>query len=183
VVLPEYRGYAGLGGVPSYEGSRLDAEAALAAVRGLGLGGPLALYGHSLGSAVATELAAALDAAGTPPAALLLESPFTSARAMARMRESPLLNRVWERVARVRFATVARVASLGTPVAVAHGLTDLVIPARMGIAVHRAARHRGPLLLLPTAGHNDVVERGGTRYWGWLAEALAAGARAEHLVR
>jgi hypothetical protein len=183
VVLPEYRGYAGLGGASSYEGARLDAEAALAAARGSGLGAPLALYGHSLGSAVAAELAEALDTAGSPPATLLLESPFTSVRAMARLGHSALLDRLWERVARVRFETAARVASLRAPVAVAHGLVDLVVPARMGIAVHGAAMHPGPLLLLPTAGHNDVVERGGARYWRWLAAALAAGARAEHLVR
>jgi pimeloyl-ACP methyl ester carboxylesterase len=55
---------------------------------------------------------------------------------------------------------------------VAHGLVDLVIPVQMGIAVHAAARRPGELLLLSRAGHNDVVEAGGERYWQWLARAL-----------
>lgn len=175
VVLPEYRGYAGLGGTVSHAASRLDAAAALAAARALpgARGGPLALYGHSLGSAIATELADGMVAAGDPPTALLLESPFTSARAMARVDGWPALHALWARVARVTFDTRARVAALEVPVAVAHGLLDLVIPARMGVAVHGAARVRGPLLVVARAGHNDVVERGGDAYWTWLRDGLA----------
>jgi pimeloyl-ACP methyl ester carboxylesterase len=75
-------------------------------------------------------------------------------------------------VARVHFDTHARVAALDAPVWVAHGLVDLIVPARMGIAVHAAARRPGELLLLERAGHNDVVEAGGARYWAWLARAL-----------
>ncbi|MGZ8379629.1 MAG: alpha/beta hydrolase [Gemmatirosa sp.] len=175
VLLPEYRGYAGLGGAPSHAGSRRDAAAAWAVLRGLsGAAGPVALYGHSLGSAIATELAGALAEAGTPPAALLLESPFTSVRAMARLDGSPALDGVWARIARVTFDTRARVAALDVPVSVAHGLVDLVIPARMGMAVHDAARVRGPLLLVPRAGHNSVSARGGADYWAWLRDALDA---------
>ncbi len=173
VVLPEYRGYAGLGGAPSHAGSRLDAAAAWAASRTLpGAAEPVALYGHSLGSAVATELAAAMVDGAAPPAALLLEAPFTSVRAMARMAASPALDAVWARIARVTFDTERRVAELAVPVAVAHGLVDLVIPARMGMAVHAAARRPGPLLLVPRAGHNSVRARGGDDYWRWLRDAL-----------
>jgi uncharacterized protein len=80
VMLPEYRGYAGLGGDPTYPGSALDASAAWEAARSELHAAPVhtALYGHSLGSAVAAELALRIQ-----PAALLLESPFSSARAMA----------------------------------------------------------------------------------------------------
>ena len=175
IVLPEYRGYDGLGGTISHSHSRLDAAAALAGARTT-MPGPtderIVLYGHSLGSAVAAELAEAMAGEGRPPAALVLESPFTSVRAMARIGESPAMDRVWRRVARVHFDTQARVAALDAPVWVTHGLVDLVIPAQMGIAVHAAARHPGELLLLGRAGHNDVVESGGERYWGWLTRAL-----------
>lgn len=180
VVLPEYRGYAGLGGTISHAHSRLDAAAALTAARtaigGDVAGAPVVLYGHSLGSAVAAELAESMADDGRPPAALVLESPFTSVRAMARIGASPAMERIWQRVARVHFDTQARVAALDAPVWVAHGLVDLVIPARMGIAVHGAARRPGELLLLGRAGHNDVVESGGERYWQWLTRALGAAA-------
>lgn len=179
VLVPEYRGYGGLTGVPDYAGSRLDARAAWRVVREqLGVDSSrIALYGHSLGSAVATELAAEHR-----PAALLLVSPFTSAREMAtRMLPRPV-SALWRVVGRVNFDTRAKVAALDAPVSVAHGERDDVIPVAMGRAVFAAAREKGQLLLVPGAGHNDVAEVAGEDYWRWLAAALGGavqGARAD----
>jgi pimeloyl-ACP methyl ester carboxylesterase len=72
-------------------------------------------YGHSLGSAVATELAAE-----HAPAALLLLAPFTSARDMARAMGGPPLSALWRVIGRVQFDTRAKVAALDAPVSVAH---------------------------------------------------------------
>jgi pimeloyl-ACP methyl ester carboxylesterase len=178
VVLPEYRGYAGLGGAPAYRHSAPDAWAAYEAVAArwgdAGRGAPLAVFGHSLGSAVAAELAAALAAAGRTPGTLLLQSPFTSIRAMARMHGWPGADALWARVARVHFDTAARVAELDAPVWVAHGAMDAVVPAWMGRRVWAAARRAGGLLVINGAGHNRVPERGGARYWRWIGDALAA---------
>ena len=55
---------------------------------------------------------------------------------------------------------------------VSHGTRDLIIPSRMGQRVYAAAAHKGELLLVPGAGHNDVPEAGGDAYWRWLARAL-----------
>ena len=59
VMLAEYRGYGGLTGKPTYAGSVLDAEAAYRALReSVGVGpARIAFFGHSLGTAVAVELA------------------------------------------------------------------------------------------------------------------------------
>jgi fermentation-respiration switch protein FrsA (DUF1100 family) len=84
----------------------------------------------------------------------------------------PGLGAVFGLISRIHFDTRARVAGLGTPVSVVHGSRDLVIPARMGREVHAAAREKGELLIVDGAGHNDVVERGGERYWSWLRGAL-----------
>ena len=169
VMLPEYRGYGGLAGTPGYPASHRDAVAAYAAARqALGVDpARIAIYGHSLGSAVATELAA-----DHPPAALILISPFTSARDMAgAMRPFPV-SPLWGLIGRVKFDTKQKVASLSAPVWVAHGQRDMIIPVRMGKAVHAAARNKGELLLLPGAGHNDVELTGGEQYWSWLGRAL-----------
>jgi pimeloyl-ACP methyl ester carboxylesterase len=176
VVLPEYRGYAGLGGSPAYRHSAADAWAAWSAVRGRWAAdaAPVALFGHSLGSAVAAELAVALARDGARPGALLLQSPFTSVRAMARLDGWPGAAAWWARVGRVHFDTAARVAELDAPVWVAHGALDAVIPVRMGRAVFEAARRPGELLVVHDAGHNTVARRGGAVYQAWLGRALAA---------
>jgi hypothetical protein len=42
----------------------------------------------------------------------------------------------------------------------------------MGRAVHAAARVPGELLVVPGAGHNDVIDTGGDAYWEWMRRAL-----------
>lgn len=171
VVLAEYRAYAGLPGRPSYEGARLDARAAWDHALALGADpARIAVFGHSLGTAVAGELVA-----GVRPRALVLQSPFTSARDMARLiAPSPVLLG-WRLIARVHFDTEARVRALEAPVWVAHGERDGVVPVALGRRVYEAARVKGELLLLPDAGHNDVAEAGGEDYWRWLTRAVGAG--------
>ena len=171
VVLAEYRGYGGLPGPPTAAGVGRDARAALRAVREeLGVpAGRVALYGHSLGSAVAAELAAE-----APPEVLVLEAPFTSARAMARIVTTRAVELVWGLISRVPYDTERRVAALDAPVWVVHGERDLIIPARMGRSVYAAARQKGELLIVPRAGHNDVADAGGEEYWRWLERALRA---------
>ena len=174
VLLAEYRGYAGIAGEPTYERSALDARAAwTVATRELGARpADVVLFGHSLGSAIATELAATLAREGHTPRALLLQSPFTSARGMARIIVARPMMLLWDAIARVHFDTEAKVAALDAPVHVAHGERDLLIPVRMGRTVHAAARVPGELLVVPVAGHNDVDDVGGDGYWAWIERAL-----------
>ena len=90
VLLAEYRGYGGLSGAPTYVGVQRDARAAWRMAHAIASttsiashdATPLiAVYGHSLGSAVAIELAAeVLGAQPESVTAVLLQSPFTSAR-------------------------------------------------------------------------------------------------------
>jgi fermentation-respiration switch protein FrsA (DUF1100 family) len=169
VMLAEYRGYGGLSGTPSVAGARLDARAA--ARFALDTLRPaddrLALYGHSLGSAIAADLAAEVSVSR-----LILESPFTSARDMARMIIARPFGILWGVVSRVHYDTRARVAASSARVWVAHGDRDYIIPVRMGRDVFDAARNKGELLIVPGAGHNDVAELGGASYWSWLERAL-----------
>jgi len=169
VFLAEYRGYMSLGGKPTYATTQVDAEAAYAYLRdSVGANpGKLAYYGHSLGSAVAAELAAK-----HPPRAVLLQSPFTSARGMARLIVSPPFVVAWKTVSRIHFDTEQIVSALDVPVAVAHGRRDRVVPFRMGLEVHTAAKSKGPLLVVDEAGHNDIAEVAGEAYWKWISEAL-----------
>jgi fermentation-respiration switch protein FrsA (DUF1100 family) len=174
VVIAEYRGYAGVPGKPTYLGAAEDARGALTYVRTLSPG-RVVLFGHSLGTAIATELAAEMK--DKPPAALVLQSPFTSAKDMAARMLVPVMFGIYKGIARVHYDTHRVVQTLDVPVWVAHGENDLTIPSRMGRDVSAAARNKGRLLLVEGGAHNDVAEVGGERYWQWLAEAVTGVAR------
>jgi fermentation-respiration switch protein FrsA (DUF1100 family) len=169
VVLAEYRGYDGLPGPPSYASSARDARAALDyVVESLKVSpSNVVFFGHSLGSAIAAELAATAG-----PRALVLQAPFSSARAMASRMIVPGLRAFFRLISRVHFDTLARVAGAKAPVWVAHGDRDLVVPVRMGREVFAAAAYPGELLIVRGAGHNDVAETGGPAYWSWLTRAV-----------
>jgi len=177
VLVAEYRGYGGLAGTPNYAGSRLDALAAFEFLRdSLGArAAGLTIYGQSLGSAVATELAEQLARRDEPPRALVLESPFTSAEAMARIALARPIGWLWKAIARVHYDSRRIVASYDVPVWVAHGERDRVVPTRMGRELYAAARRKGELLLVPGAGHNDVELVAREDYWRWLGRAVVGG--------
>ncbi|GAC1495040.1 MAG: hypothetical protein NVS1B5_20320 [Gemmatimonadaceae bacterium] len=175
VFLAEYRGYAGLPGPPSVAGVRLDARAAYSAMMDTFACFPhdVILYGHSLGSAVATELAGELES-GDPPAtrprALILESPFTSTFHMARLMVGSRMARVWSLGSPLPYDTEATVRGLAVPVSVAHGDNDPVIPSWMGKHVYAAAKRPGSLLIAERAGHNDLAAVAAD-YWLWWERA------------
>ena len=171
VFIPEYRGYAGIPGTPTYMSAAADARGALAFAQSDLKPERLVLFGHSLGSAIASELALAMSPAH--PHALVLQSPFTSAREMAARMLVPPIPWLWRRISRVHYDTRAAVSRLDSPVSVAHGSRDLNIPAWMGRQVFQAARRPGVLLLVDGAGHNDVADVGSERYWRWLGDAIA----------
>src|SRR5258708_18460341 len=112
VVLAEYRGYDGLGGSPTYAATALDALVTLdAAAAHLGADrSSFVIFGHSLGSAVAAQLAASAGAK-----ALVLESPFTSARDMVARWPAVGLRGGWALVSRVHYGTGAGVRNLNPP--------------------------------------------------------------------
>lgn len=169
VMLAEYRGYMNLGGRPSYSSSQIDSEAAFNHARDSLQFSPshIAFYGHSLGTAVAAELATRHR-----PLCLILESPFTSARDMARIIAWRGIEIVWSAISRFHFDTIAAVASIDAPVWVAHGMRDRLISCTMGEQVFAAAKVKGRILLVPDAAHSDVADAGGIEYWRWLQAAL-----------
>ena len=169
VLVAEFRGYGGLTGTPTYASVQRDARAVYAAARD-SLSIPadrIALYGHSLGSAIAAELAREVH-----PTALVLVSPMTSVRDMASRISPAAVPLFWVGLVRVHYDTESIVRTLDVPVSVAHGSRDEVIPVEMGRRVFEAAKVRGELLILETAAHNDVTAVGGERYWQWATGAL-----------
>jgi fermentation-respiration switch protein FrsA (DUF1100 family) len=169
VFLAEYRGYMSLGGTPTYATSKLDARAAYDHMRiAYGVDRSRAAYfGHSLGSGVAAELAEI-----HPPTVLMLQAPFTTAQAMARLIVWPPITYIWKIFSRIHFDTTAIVSELDAPVCVAHGKRDRIVPFRMGMEVFNRAKHKGPLLVVDRGGHSDLAQVAGEDYWRWVSESL-----------
>jgi uncharacterized protein len=169
VFLAEYRGYMSPGARPTYETSKLDARAAYDHMHiAFGIDHSRAAYfGHSLGSGIAVELAEI-----HPPRALVLQAPFSTAQAMARLIVWPPITYIWKLMSRIHFDTIAVVSQLELPVSVAHGKRDRIVPFRMGMEVFNAAKCKGALLVVDSAGHNDLAQVGGEKYWRWIDESL-----------
>jgi len=159
--LIDYRGYGKSEGSPSEKGLYKDAAAAFEWLQVQKRTDPLSviLYGHSLGTAVAVDLA--LDK-GREAGGLVLESPFTSARDMARMVYGgfPV-----DWLMSLKLDNVGRVGNVSAPVLVIHGVDDTTIPFGMGQEVFDAAPEPKTFLPIPGADHSDCYEVGGEKYW------------------
>jgi fermentation-respiration switch protein FrsA (DUF1100 family) len=166
VLLFDYRGYGRSAGVPSEAGLYADARAFRAWLRGRPGGDrrPVVYFGRSLGAAVAAALAEE-----DPPAALILETPFTSVRAMAN-QSLPGAGYLF----RTRFDTLARIGRIPVPLLVLHGDADEVVPFRHGEAIFAAAAEPKTFARIPGGRHNDTWEVGGPAYWEAWARFLVA---------
>ncbi len=165
VLLFDYRGYGRSAGLPSEAGTYRDAGAFRAWLRArLPADRPVVYFGRSLGAAVAARLAVE-----DPPAALVLESPFTSVRAMANAA-LPGAGYLF----RTRYDTLGRIGAVRAPLLIFHGDADEVVPFRHGQAVFAAAREPKRFVRLPGARHDDTFLAGGADYWRAWDEFLAA---------
>jgi fermentation-respiration switch protein FrsA (DUF1100 family) len=154
VLMLEYRGYGGNPGSPSEAGLYDDARAGLDFLHREGItAGRLVLYGESLGSGVAVHLAAQ-----QPVAALILESPFTSAAAVAQYHY-PFVPAAL--LLRDRYDSLSRIGSVTAPILVLHGGQDTIVPVRFGQALFDAAPEPKESWFAPDAGHVDLDGFGG----------------------
>jgi len=150
LMLVEYRGYRGNPGNPSEQGLYADGRAALAWLEAHGVpAGRLILIGNSLGSGVATQLAAE-----TPVAGLVLISGFTSLPDVA-ARHYPWLPA--RELIRDRYDNRAKLARATAPILILHGTADTLIPDTHARALAAIAPH-GTLELVPGYGHELAFE-------------------------
>ncbi|MEG4286792.1 alpha/beta fold hydrolase [Microcoleus sp. A006_D1] len=153
VLLIDYRGYGrSQGSFPSENRVYEDAETAynyLVKQRQLSPS-KIFLYGHSLGGAVAVELAVA----HSESAGLIVQSSFTS---MLDMVERQSLMRVFplRLLLTQNFDSLAKVKLLRIPVLFVHGTADPLIPAAMSEKLYAASPEPKQILLVPNAKHNN----------------------------
>jgi hypothetical protein len=152
-LLASYRGYGGNPGRPTEQGLYRDARAWLDALARRGVSSErVVLWGESLGSGVATQLASERRVAG-----VVLTAPFTSAaqRGQEIYWFVPVSLLLLD-----RFDNLSRVGTLRAPLLIIHGEEDTVVPARHGreLLARAAEPKRG--VFLPRAGHNDLLAHG-----------------------
>lgn len=173
IFIFDYRGYGESEGTPSERGTYLDARAVMEhlASRPDVDQDHIVYMGHSLGAAVAIELAL-ID----PPMAMVLVSPFASVRDMANLT-LPFPPAGW--LVRNHYSNISRIQQLAVPVLVLHGDQDETVPISQGRKLFEAANEPKWFQTLDGAAHNDTYEVGGEQYWGtieaFLAEVQAAG--------
>jgi fermentation-respiration switch protein FrsA (DUF1100 family) len=131
------------------------------------------IYGHSLGGAVAIDLAANLAAQAkkehgvVPVRGLVIESTFTSlGDAVAQVADSNLPVK-WLPVRWLlsqKFDSIDKIVDINVPLLVVHGLADPFMPSRFSQQLFNAANEPKHLLLVPGGTHNNSMSRGGTQY-------------------
>lgn len=126
------------------------------------------IYGHSLGGAVAIDLAAELGqraaAKQLPPPVrgLVIESTFTSLADVATAMANTSLPVRW--VLSQKFDSIDKIADIHMPLLVVHGLDDRYVPPRFSQQLFDAAQEPKHLLLVPGASHNNSLSLGGRNY-------------------
>jgi hypothetical protein len=146
-VAVEYRGYGTSPSEhPSEAGLYADAEAALVAEASAAL----TLWGSSLGSGIAVEMATRGHAAR-----LILQAPYTSIPAVAQ-RWLPILP--MSLLIGDRFDNLAKAPAVRVPTLIIHGDDDAVVPHDMGKTLAKAIAG-AELLTIAGAGHNDLFAR------------------------
>jgi len=166
VLLYDYRGYGGNPGAPTETGLAADARAARAylVARGDVDASRLVYFGESLGTGVATRLAAEHR-----PAALVLRSPFASMADVGQFHY-PILPVRW--LLRDRFDSIDRIATIGCPLLVIAGDRDSVVPYAHSQRLFDAAAQPKSFVTIPGADHNDEALLAGDHMMGAIVEFL-----------
>jgi len=177
VLAIDYRGFGqSTGDLPSEQTVYEDARIAWGRLAELEPdAGRRFIYGHSLGGAVAVDLAVALSTrhGGVPAAGLIVESSFTTlADAAAAVADTKLPIR-W--LLSQKFDSVDKIAGVRMPVLLVHGTNDRYVPASFSEQLYAAAAAPKKLLLIDGGSHNNSMRTGSNEYRKALRELFGLG--------
>jgi uncharacterized protein len=152
LIAIDYRGYGGSSGSPSEAGLIADGEAAYAFATARYPAQQIALWGESLGAAVAVALAA-----DKPVGRVILEAPFTSAVALAAVH-------YWYMpvglLMKDKFRADERIGKIAAPVLILHGIHDRVVPFAMGERMFELTKAHRDIVRFLDGDHEDLDHHG-----------------------
>ncbi|MFT4058228.1 MAG: alpha/beta hydrolase [Legionella sp.] len=147
IFLLEYRGYGENRGSPTEEGLYEDARTALRFLYENEVAlNQIILYGESLGTGIATKLAAE-----NTVCAVILQSPFTSLASLSRYHYPWLIIKPWD-----QFDSLKRIKQIHAPLLVLHGKRDQVVPFDEGLTLFNQANEPKKMLVFDDKNHNDL---------------------------
>ena len=179
----DYRGYGRSEGQPNEQGTYRDAQAAYEYLTNGAPGQPrlgetplrhfsgnralppqsIIVYGESLGSAVAVDLATKRPVGG-----VIIEEAFTSVGDVGQ-KMFPFLPVRW--LVRNKYDTLSKIGRINAPLLIFHSRDDELIPIRHAQRLFAAANEPKQLVEL-TGGHNDAFAVSGETYRAALKDFL-----------
>jgi alpha-beta hydrolase superfamily lysophospholipase len=127
------------------------------------------VFGHSLGGAIAVQLATEID----DEAGLIVEGSFTSIPDVVStfrwgwLPVSPFITQ--------RFDAASRIGEVGSPVLVVHGSNDQTIPLALGQQLFEKARAPKRLVVVEGGSHHNTNAVGQPQYREAMAELFGLG--------
>ncbi len=171
VLAIDYRGFGrSTDASPSEALSYEDAQAAWDYLAGVAPGQPRYIVGHSLGGAIATELALRRPEA----AGLVLEATFTSIRDMVEHTAWSVLP--VGLILTQEFDTLAKLPRIRTPLIIAHGTNDAIVPYEMGERLFAAANAPKRFIKVEGGNHHNLSAAAAEQYRAALREMFRLGA-------
>ena len=176
VLAVDYRGFGNSTDEPPSEAGVVeDAEAAWRWLAHHRPGQARYVFGHSLGGAIAVQLAARLadEAPGDAPQGVIVEGTFTSIGDMFATFKwgwLPISMLITE-----RFDSLAAVPRIRSPLMIVHGSDDALVPSRFGQRLYEQATVAKRFVLIEGGTHSTTTWRGAEQYRAALREFFGVG--------
>jgi len=133
-LIVAWRGFSGNKGKPTEEGLYEDARSAIRWLKSKGVKeNNIIIYGESLGTGVATEIAQNKNFAG-----IILESPFTSMVDAGKNKYPYLPVRL---LLKDKYESNKKLKNINIPILIMHGKVDNIVPFNMGKKMYELANN------------------------------------------
>jgi pimeloyl-ACP methyl ester carboxylesterase len=170
--VADYRGYGNSSGSPTF--SSMISDSHLIYTRFMeyltkkGFSGKLAVMGRSLGSACAIEIVSHYQ---EKISCLIIESGFTQTYELLKRLGIPSSLLPDDREEEVSGLPLVR--RIKIPTLIIHGENDIIIPLQDGTSIYKnIASEIKEILIIPKAGHNDLLLYGPQDYMGAISKMI-----------